>query len=64
MAGVRGISLLCFFEVEVILEVKNGLYMGDNLYLLESAMVKEEIPVILTFWTIVFQPFQNNDVVN
>ena len=49
MAGVRGISLLCFFEVEVILEVKNGLYMGDNLYLLESAMVKEEIPVILTF---------------
>ena len=26
-------------------------------------MVKEEIPVILTFSTIVFQPFQNSDVV-
>ena len=30
MAGDRGISLLCFFEVEVILEVLNGLYMDDN----------------------------------
>ena len=26
-------------------------------------MVKEEIPVIFTFSTIVFQPFQNKDVV-
>ena len=51
MAGDHGISLslLCFFEVEVILEVYNGLYMDDNLYSLESAMVKEEIPVIFTF---------------
>ena len=32
MAGDRGISLLCFFEVEVIFEVKNGLYMDDKWY--------------------------------
>ena len=44
MAGDRAISLLCFLEVEVIFEVQNGLYMD-----LESAMVKEEIPFILTF---------------
>ena len=30
MAGDRCISLLCFFEVEVILDVLNGLYMDDN----------------------------------
>ena len=30
MAGDRGISLLWSFEVEVILEVLNGLYMDDN----------------------------------
>ena len=30
MAVNCGISLLCFLGVEVILEVKNGLYMDDN----------------------------------
>ena len=32
MAGNRGISLLCFFEIEVILEVLYGLYMDENSY--------------------------------
>ena len=58
MAGDHGISLLCFFEVEVILEGQNGLYMDDNWYELESAMVKEEIPVILTFLNLCFPTIQ------
>ena len=59
MACNSGISLLCFFEVEVILEVLNGLYMDDNWYLFESAMVKEEIPVILTFLNHCFPTIPN-----
>ena len=30
MAADHGISLSCFLEVDVILEVENGSYMDDN----------------------------------
>ena len=32
IAADRGISLLCFFEVEVIVEVKSCSYRDDNYY--------------------------------